>query len=668
MQHAVIIELGRAALVAAGLAAVYAAVMSFAAGRTHRLDLLETSRRAATAVWLCVVLAAASLVSLLMLHDYSVRYVFQHASNKLPVVYTLAALWGGQEGSLLLWMIVLSTLSLVHVRTSRDPLAPWVTGVLMSVSCFFLFMLNVVSSPFLSHPLVLEDGVGLTPALQNMYMVIHPPSLYLGYVGTTVPFAYGIAALLTGRLGIEWLHSIRRWALFAWTFLTVGNLLGAAWAYHVLGWGGYWSWDPVENAALMPWLITTAYVHSVMIQEKRGMLRMWNVSLVTLAFLLSILGTSITRSGIITSVHSFAESDLGKYFFGFLAICMLVSLVLIGWRRRMLSDETALDTYVSREGAFLLNNWVLTGGCVAVLIGTLLPAITEAIQGNKLAVDAPFFNRVMVPVGLSLLLLSGIGPLVSWRRVNLNNLRRNFVGPAVVGVGAAVVLVLCGIRHPAGTVALAFCAFVAATLVQEFWRGTRGRSRQARMGLPAAFVDLFRHNRRRYGGYVVHSGLVLVFMGIAASSAFQLHADHLLKPGESFDLQQYHLTFQGTQSYQVDRRSVLEATLDVRGPGGEIRQIHPRKDHFMDSDQFLSQIALWPSPRQDLYVVVQSMDAQGAALIRAWVNPMVFWIWLGGALMVLGGGICLAPDSRAVVARVVPLKAARGSQVAAWQS
>src|SRR5438067_10429327 len=562
-------DLGRAALVTSFLLLVYACVAgSFGAWRGRR-RLAESAQNALIGSFAATVVAAVVLLSALARHDFSFRYVAQHTSRELPLGYTLTAFWGGQEGSLLLWLLVLGGYSVAAVltgrRAGRDVLA-WVVPVLGLVGTFFAFMLVFVSSPFAAQ-VAPADGAGLNPSLQNPYMAIHPPMLYLGYVGLTVPFAFAMGALLARRTDERWIVATRRWTLAAWAFLGVGQLLGAHWAYVEIGWGGYYAWDPVENAALMPWLAATAFLHSVMIQEKRGMLKIWNVTLVALAFCLSIFGTFLTRSGVVNSIHSFSQSPLGGWFLGFISIVTVFSVGLIYIRLPLLRAKTKLESLVSREATFLYNNLLLVALALTILWGVVYPLLTQAVNGETRSVSKPYYDFFLHSFGLPLLLLMGIGPLVAWRRASLRALGKTFAVPAAVSVATGAVLLALGFGSSTpGLLAYTFSAFVVASIVLEFVRGRRAAG---------SLVRLVGRNRRRYGGYIVHAAIVLLAVGIAGSSAYQTIRERSLRPGQSMEVAGYTLTYLNRETTQGANYTGFRAMLDVRRGGTHVATLDP---------------------------------------------------------------------------------------------
>src|SRR5438067_590743 len=551
-------DLGRAALVTSLLLLVYALVAgSFAAWRGRR-RLAESAQNALLAAFGATAVAAVVLLSALARHDFSFQYVADHTSRELPLGYTLTAFWGGQEGSLLLWLLVLSGYSVAAVltarRAGREVLA-WVVPTLGLVGTFFAFLLVFVASPFATQAAV-ADGAGLNPSLQNPYMAIHPPMLYLGYVGLTVPFAFAMGALLARRTDERWIVATRRWTLAAWAFLGIGQLLGAHWAYVEIGWGGFYAWDPVENAALMPWLAATAFLHSVMIQEKRGMLKVWNVLLIVLAFGLSIFGTFLTRSGVLNSIHSFTQSPIGGWFLGFIVVCVIFSVGLIYLRLLLLRARTRFESLVSREVTFLYNNLLLVAFCLTILWGVIYPLLTQAVRGETRSVSKPYYDFFLHSFGLPLLLLMGIGPLVAWRRASLRALGRTFLLPLAAAGAVGVILIALGYGSSTpGLLAYTFSAFVAASIVLEFWRGTRATG---------SVVRLVARNRRRYGGYLVHAAVLLFAIGVAGSSAYQTVRERGLQPGQSMAVGGYTLTYEELGARQEANALRPRAPVDVR--------------------------------------------------------------------------------------------------------
>ncbi len=651
------ILIGELSLWVALLMATWAATVSFAGGALKRRDLTLSGERAIYVTLAMVVLASAGLWTALFTHDFSIKYVASFSSANLPKVYTFTAFWAGQAGSMLFWCLILaiySSLAVYQNRARNRALMPYVSGTLACVMIFFLATMCLGANPFERLDWIPPDGRGMNPQLQNPGMAIHPPNLYLGYVGTTIPFAFAIAALITRRLDAEWLTAIRKWTLISWFFNTTGIVLGMWWAYVELGWGGYWAWDPVENASLLPWLVNTAFLHSIMVQEKRGMLRKWNVTLVVSTFLLSIFGTFITRSGIISSVHSFAQSPVGNWFAAFLILSIAITAYLVTTRLKDLEARATLESMVSREAAFLYNNVVLVGIAFSVLWGTLFPIITEAVRGEKITVGPPFFNAVNIPLGLTLLLLTGIGPLIAWRRASIANLQRQFASPVTAGIAVGVLLVVAGMREVTAVIAYVFAAFVAMTVTQEFYKGVGARHRMYGEGLVRAFSRLISRNRRRYGGYIVHMGVVVIFAAFAGL-AFKKEFDVTLKDGDSKELvdpygHRWKFVSQGLSEYDLLNRHVVALALDLSRDGKPSGVLTTEKRQHVDSRgaptfEPSTEVGIRSSWKQDVYVVLAGVREDQSAEIRVTFNPLVRWVWLGGGLMALGGLIVMWPQA-----------------------
>jgi cytochrome c-type biogenesis protein CcmF len=649
--------LGQFALWVAILVSAWTAGIAFSGRWRDRERLAVAVMRAPVAVSGALWVAALALWVGLFGHDFNIQYVYSYTSRNLPDYYVFAAFWAGQRGSLLFWAVVLGSFgALVQLITHRRhrSLLPYVAGVTSTVVGFFLLaMLLGGENPFERLPFTPPDGRGMNPQLQNPGMVMHPPMLYLGYISMTIPFAFAIAALLSRRLDAGWIHAIRKWSLLSWLFLSVGITIGMWWAYVELGWGGYWAWDPVENASLLPWLTNTAFLHSVMIQEKRGMLKRWNLGLVIGSFLLSILGTFLTRSGVIASVHSFAQSNVGYLFLGFLLAVGVVSFTLLYTRWPALEPEAQLESLASREAAFLFNNLVLVGIAFSVLWGTLFPILSEAIRGTKISVGPPFFNRVNGPLGILLLLLTGIGPLIAWRKTSIPNLRRQFRWPTATALATVALLIAAGMRDWYAMVALAIAGFVVGTIGQEFWRGVRARRRLYAEGTVVAFGRLIARNRRRYGGYLVHAAIVIYFVAFVGSG-FKVTREATLRVGESVDVRSpfghvYTLTHLGVSQYESLNRKVSAANLEVRRDGRFVGRIHSEKRQHVDSfgrDTFQpsTEVGIRSTLQEDLYVVFAgTVDFTERASFAITINPLVWWVWFGGLVLVVGGLITMWP-------------------------
>ena len=644
-------ELGRAALVVTLGLTVYAFVAGLAAAHLGRRRLAASAQNALVAAFFSTLTAAVVLVSALLRHDFSFAYVAQTTSRELPTPYKISAFWGGQAGSLLLWLLVLTGFGAVAVRLNRAwarDLIVWVVPVFAAIATFFAFLVVAVASPFVTQTAPL-DGAGMNPSLQNPYMLAHPPLLYLGYVGLTVPFAFAMAALASGRTDERWLIATRRWTLFAWTALGVGQLLGAHWAYVEVGWGGYYAWDPVENAALMPWLAATAFLHSVMIQEKRGMLKVWNMLLVILAFSLSLFGTFLTRSGVVNSIHSFTESSIGPWFLGFIAVVVAASLLLLFWRLPLLRSPTRLESPISREAAFLYNNLLLLALCLTILWGVVYPLLSDAVRGESVVLGRPYFDFFLRIFGLPLLLLMGIGPLIAWRRASLSSLATTFRWPTAIALGTGVVLLFLGAGSSIpGLVAYTFSAFVLATIALEFARGTRARRALGSSSWLGAFTSLIARNRRRYGGYVVHAAVVLLALGVAGSSAFGSVAEAKLRPGQSMAIGSYDLRYRSLSQHQVSNATEIRANLDVTHRGHDIGTLQAGKNAYTIEQQVSNEVGIRSDPLtgEDLFVIADQIDPNGTVYFRVFVKPLVNLIWIAGFVFVLGSLITLWPDAR----------------------
>ncbi|HJT55167.1 MAG TPA: heme lyase CcmF/NrfE family subunit, partial [Ktedonobacteraceae bacterium] len=596
-----------------------------------------------------LLLASASLIASFLTHDFGLSYVAQHSSLSMPWYYTTAAFYGGQEGSLLYWALMLSVFSAVFVFTSRRApavLVPYVMATLMGIEVFLLLMLTTISSPFVRLPAPLPDGVGLNPLLMDPGMLIHPPMLLMGYMSFSLPFAFAVAAMITGKLDSDWLRSIRRWTLAAWSIQTAGLVLGAWWAYHVLGWGGYWGWDPVENAALFPWLTATAFLHSTMVQERRGMLKVWNLGLVIASFALAIFGTFEVRSGLISSVHSFAYSAIGGYFLAFLCIVVVFSIGLFIYRLPKLRPEQEFDSVISREGSFLLNNLLLVGITFATLWGTLFPLISQALSQQTQTVGPPFYNSVDGPLFIALLLAMGIGPLLAWRRTSTRTLWRNLGIPALAAAICAAILPLAGIRDIWPNIAFAVCSFTAVAILYEIWRGVRVRHRHGEP-YPLAIYMLIQRYRQRYGGYIVHLGLVMLAVGVIGSHFFQLQTDATLKPGQEINIAGYKLVYFGNIEEKYPNVQVVTAQVQVWS-GGQLQEyIYPGRQFYANFDnQPASLIPITTFGLTDLYVFLDNWNGSAQATIRVFINPLVSLVWYGALLMLLGGIICWWPEKR----------------------
>jgi cytochrome c-type biogenesis protein CcmF len=623
--------------------------------------LQETARRAGIASFVAVSCAAFALVWAAFTNDYSLTYILHHTNRELPGAYKFSALWSGQEGSLLLWSWLLATYGFVlRIRHKVDVrLSAFASTILASAQVFFMLLLNFAAPPFAIEPGPLSaNGFGLNPLLQYPEMVIHPPMLYLGYVGFSVPFAFALGALMMRYPGEKWIHITRRWTMVTWMFLTCGIFLGAHWAYSVLGWGGYWGWDPVENASLMPWLTGTAFLHSVMMQEKRGMMKSWNVWLIFSTFLLTLLGTLLTRAGLVSSVHAFASSDIGYWFVGYMSLVLAVCLFTFFKQRDHLKSENTLESLVSRESSFLFNNMILLVACITVLVGTLFPVLSEYVNGTKTTMGAPYYNRVNIPIGLFLLFLTGIGPLLAWRSTSLRSIRRNFILPGAAFGFTLVALMAFGIRPWAAgddwqsslfsLLAFALAAGVTTAIGAEFLRGANVVRTQTGQNLVLSAGTLMRKNTRRYGGYLVHFGIVVMFIGIAGGAFNQSHEQEM-GFGDSFSLGGYKIV---CQSYTQDSNPNYDtdfAILDVFKGGKHQLTLSPERRFYHASQTTSTVVALHSTPIADLYVIFMGRNPDSdKPIIKAFLNPLVSWIWVGVLIVVAGTLYALVPS---VVAR-----------------
>ncbi len=654
---------GSFSLLLAFVCAVYAFIGGIFAIKTRHPLLIKSTRQAGIATCVLIFLSTFSLEYLLFSDNFSMAYVVQHSNRDLSTFYKVAALWAGQEGSLLFWSTLLSVyvISVLLVyRNKNGELMPYVGVILAGVQIFFLTLNNFVENPFKTlaavnaagvlAPFTRMDGNGLNPLLQYPEMVIHPPNLYSGYTGFTIPFAFALAALLARYPGEKWIHLTRKWTMVAWCFQSLGILLGAHWAYAVLGWGGYWGWDPVENASLLPWLTGTAFLHSVMMQEKRGMMKVWNVWLVFSTFLLCILGTFLTRSGVVSSVHAFANSQIGSWFVGFILLTLAVCIIAYFKNRDYLKSENMLDSMISRESSFLFNNLLFLVACIAVLSGTLFPVFSEWFTSNRISVGAPFFNKVMIPIGLAILFLTGVGPLLAWRKTSADSLKRNFGWPLVVGVVSGIVALILGYRDAASAFCLFLCGFVTWTIVMEFYRGATVIRARTGMSKMMAAHELAMRNTRRYGGYVVHFGMVLIFIGLAGA-AFNTEAQKAMNIGDSLKLGPYTLVLQSGDTKVDKNYTAQRMIIEVLKGNKQIMLLYPEKRQFQGTEQAAgTMVAIYSTLREDLYVVYAGMDPEAnVPVIHAFLNPLVKWIWLGGVWVVMGTLLALMPNRRATI-------------------
>jgi cytochrome c-type biogenesis protein CcmF len=641
---------GRTALLLALVGAVYVVVMSLASRRPGRRAWERSAERAVYGVCAFTTLAVLTMWAGLLTDAFELRDVAGYSSTTLGTGYKITALWGSQAGSLLLWAWLLSCYSALCVWLNRHrnrQLMPIVMAVLMGIAIFFLSVLSFVTSPFDTLATAPAEGRGLNPLLQNVYMQIHPPLLYLGYVGLSVPFAFAIAALVTRKLDTSWITSVRRWTIVSWIFLGLGIMVGGKWAYETLGWGGYWAWDPVENAAFMPWLVATAFLHSVMVQERRGMLKVWNMVLVILTFCLCLFGTFLTRSGIIASVHAFGESTLGPYFLAFIIGVAVGSVALLVTRLPLLRSQHSLESYLSREAIFLFNNLLLVGLAFAVFWGTMFPILSEAARNERITVGQGFYEQVATPIAIALLVLTGVGPLIAWRKASAAQLRRRFVVPlAVAAVSVPVLLTATDLGSNWRATAIVVAGvFVVACITGEFWRGTKVRHALGGVSWPGALVSMVGRNRRRYGGYIVHLAVVILFVGLAGSKGFATQADVALQKGERATVDGYTLVNEGATRDANAHRTETSVRIGVYRGGERVATMDPGVKQFAVDGTRASKVAIRSRPDADLYLVLTQLEGDGVARISVFVNPLVAWIWFAGVLIAAGGLLAAWPGA-----------------------
>lgn len=597
-----------------------------------------------------MLVASSIIVHAFVTEDYTIKYVQRYSDSAQPLFYKLTSYWGGLDGSLMFWVTLLAVFgsAAIHINRVRHRiLIPWVVATISVVQMFFLFLMVVHNNPFETHLLGIPGaGQGLSPLLQNFYMAIHPPMLYLGFVGMTIPFAFCMAALVSGQLDDSWLRAVRRWTMTSWLFLTIGLALGGLWAYEELGWGGYWVWDPVENAGMLPWFTATAFLHSVMVQERRGMLKVWNVSLVIVTFFLTIFGTFMTRSGVVQSVHSFGEDpELAWMFTVFMILIVAVSFGLVIWRMPMLRARNELESIASREAAFLVNNWILLFSAFFVLFATMFPTLSEWVRGERITVGALFFNKWMLPIGLILLFLTGIGPLLAWRKTTPASLRYQLMWPVVVGVAMIVAMVALGVQFWAAGLCFGLCAMVATTILQEFWRGSGVRQRATGTDRFTAIIGLFARSRRRYAGYIVHLGFVLVCLGLGGNG-FKLEEQVVLEPNQQVAVGRYVVKYTALKVTEDSQKQAITAHLNVEKDGKPVGSMFPARWYFRDKEaEPTTEVAIRRSFSDDLYLTLAAFDVgPQRATFKATVNPLINWLWFGFGVIGIGTFLALLPE------------------------
>ncbi|HVJ47690.1 heme lyase CcmF/NrfE family subunit [Desulfitobacterium sp.] len=645
-------EAGYFSLVLALMLSLYGIIVFIIAARRDNPIFLASAKGASLGVAFFSSVATFILLYFLMTGDYSIKYVYEYTSNDLPLFYRFSAWWAGNAGSLLLWLFLLTwyTLIVAFSKKARN-LTPYASAILLFNSAFFLFVLTFVTNPFEKVAgwfpgAVIPDGAGMNPLLQNPGMVFHPVTTYLGYVGFAVPFAYAMTALLTKTANDQWIKVTRHWTIVAWLFLTLGNLWGAQWAYTELGWGGYWGWDPVENASFIPWLTGSAFLHSVMIQERKNMLKTWNVVLITVTYVLTLFGTFLVRSGVLTSVHAFGDSALGKYFLIFTLIMLFFALDLIILRRDLLVQDGSFESFLSKESSFLINNLILVGLAVAVFFGTIYPLVSEAVRGVKVSVGASFFNPVVAPLGIALFLLMGICPLIAWRKASLKNLIDNFRWPLLTALLCAIFLFFFGVRKGYALVGYATATFTLSAIILEILRGTKIRHKLTDEGYPKSFLGLILRNRRRHGGYIIHIGVILMLLAIVGSHTANQDLIKTLKPGESVDIGNYHLTFNqlGEKSVGTSLDAVFaDISVSDKAKGIDLGNVESQKVFYPTSDQPMTEIGLRSTLKEDLYIILSTWGQDGSATFKILINPLVSWLWIGGYVVILGAIFALWP-------------------------
>ena len=642
-------DLGTISLMAALAVCVYGAVIPHFGVKSNNWNLVRSAQNASILSFFLVAIASGILIHALIISDFSIFYVWRHSSTDMPLIYKFTSFWGGLEGSLLFWTLVQSFFAMIvafRYQYSNREIIPYVITTLNAIMAFLLVLLIGWSNPLDLQAIVPAEGQGLNPLLQNPAMAIHPPALYLGFIGFSVPFAFAMGGLIRGKLDNEWVLTTRRWTLMAWYFLASGLILGGQWAYEELGWGGFWAWDPVENAALMPWLTGTAFLHSVMIQEKRNMLKIWNVVLIITTFGLTIIGTVLTRSGIINSVHSFTQSEIGPAFLIYLALILIVGFAFLFKRIQMLESEYKIESVLCRENVFVAQNILLVGIAFTVLLGTTFPLLAEAVRGTKLSIQAPFFNTITAPMGYALLILMGIGMLISWRRSSLDNLRRNFQNPLITASLGTIILVWLLIEKSLQwSVYIIFWStiFVTSTILFKIVKATQIKARQNESNILMGFFYVILRNRRRYGGLMIHFGVVLMFLGFAGTF-FSLEKDLTLEAGESRKIGDYRLEFQNVNEFMSGNARHRAAIINVYDSEGKLLEIlKPAKSFYPTQPQPLTEVAIRRTFLEDLYLIFSSenADEKDSVTLRVFINPLVGWAWMALPIFTLGVGICM---------------------------
>ena len=652
-------DLGTISLMAALAVCLYGSVIPHFGVKTNNWNLIHSAQNASILSFFLVATASGILIHALIISDFSIFYVWRHSSTDMPLIYKITSFWGGLEGSLLFWTLVQSFFAMIvafRYQYSNREIIPYVITTLNAIMAFLLVLLIGWSNPLNLQAIVPDEGQGLNPLLQNPAMAIHPPSLYLGFIGFSVPFAFAIGGLIRGKLDNEWVLTTRRWTLMSWYFLSAGLILGGQWAYEELGWGGFWAWDPVENAALMPWLTGTAFLHSVMIQEKRNMLRIWNVVLIITTFGLTIIGTFLTRSGIINSVHSFTQSEIGPAFLVYLALVLIAGFALLFKRIQMLESEYKIESVLCRENVFLAQNILLVGIAFTVLLGTTFPLLAEAVRGTKLSIQAPFFNTITAPMGYALLILMGVGMLISWRRSSLDNLRRNFLSPLIIAtIGTLFLFWILFEKTMQWGVYIIFWStiFVTSTILFEFVKATQIKIKQTGSNILMGLFYVISKNRRRYGGLIIHFGVVLMFLGFAGSF-FSIEKDLTLEAGESNEIGNYRIEFQSVNEFMSDNARHRAAVINVYDSKNNfLETLKPAKSFYPTQPQPLTEVAIRRTFIEDLYLIFSSENAEetNSVTIKVHINPLVGIAWAALPIFTIGIGICLTYRPKSLIAQ-----------------
>ncbi|HEX8012718.1 MAG TPA: heme lyase CcmF/NrfE family subunit [Casimicrobiaceae bacterium] len=639
---------GYASILAALALAAWGMAAPLAWARTGREGFFASARAAILGQFVLVTLAALSLIYALVTLDFSIKYVAFNTTRATDIYYRVTGLWGALEGSLLLWewiLIIFSALVVWRYRDRHREMMPWVMFIFSTVSTFFLAIVAFASNPFEAMVPVPADGRGLNPLLEDVNMLSHPPLLYTGFVGVTVPYAFAMAALIRGKIDETWVVATRNWTLVAWFFLSAGNLVGAWWSYHTLGWGGYWAWDPVENAAFMPWLPATAFLHSIQIQERRGMLKTWNLTLIIVTFALTIFGTFLTRSGILSSVHAFSSGPVGIYLLGFLALVLLASFGLLAWRSDRLRGQPELVSVVSRESAFVLNNVVFVSALFTIFLGTVFPLLAEAVAGVKVSVGAPYFNWITAPLFLAMVFLMGVGPLIAWRKASWNNLARNFLRPAVGALAVGLALFAWGVRSLWPLLAFTLSAFAALAILFDTAKAVAAQRRIGGSGLLQAFATLMQRNQHRYGGFIVHLGVVLIVLGIGASMSYSVEKEVTLKVGEALEIGRYRMVLESLEQFERPTHQRVQADFRVFNEGHDVGVMAPALKFFPSASNAIGRAVFRSTPVDDLYLILSgfSQVRQNEVTLKALVRPALAWIWVGGWVLALGTLVAALP-------------------------